>query len=355
MLSVNLPVGVVRRFEGDGRAAPAEDLSGYQVVRPGDLVMNQLGKPHGALGISQYLGIISPAYFVATVGPTAEPAFVHHLLRTRLYISEYERRGKFMPPSQFDISWDQFRSIEVMLPPRGEQRAIASFLDRETARIDALVAGKRRMIIALDARLVSFRKHQLLGGMDPVAGRGPARPVWPTANLGTIVALQRGHDLPTEVRRAGSVPVVSSGGVSGHHDVAACEPPGVVTGRYGTIGEVFYVDVPYWPLNTTLYVQDFRDNEPRWVFHLLRALPLDFDAEKSAVTGINRNVIGHLRVSVPPAEQQREIAASVDRLADATSALVKRLTRQIDLLVEHRQALITAAVTGELEIPGVAA
>lgn len=253
------------------------------------------------------------------------------------------------------IYMPDLEALQVPMCPLSEQRAIASFLDRETARLDALLAAKRRMIVTLEARLAASRKHQVLAGVDPFASVGWARSGWSTANLGTIVALQRGHDLPTESRRTGSVPVVSSGGVSGQHDTAACQPPGVVTGRYGTIGEVFFVDVPYWPLNTTLYVQDFRGNDPRWVFHLLRALPLDFDAEKSAVTGINRNVIGNLRVPVPPVEQQREIAAAVDRLADATATGVMRLTRQIELLVERRQSLIMAAVTGGLEIPGVAA
>ena len=145
LLSVNLPQGVVLRVEGDGRPAPSDDLSSYQVVRKGDLVMNQLGKPHGALGVSSYDGIISPAYFVAAISAAAEPRFVHHLLRTRLYISEYEKRGKFMPPSQFDISWEAFRTIPVVMPPLTEQRVIADYLDRETGRIDALIAAKKRL------------------------------------------------------------------------------------------------------------------------------------------------------------------------------------------------------------------
>ena len=155
LLSVNLPRGVVLRREGDGRPAPAEDLSGYQEVRPGDLVMNQLGKPHGAIGSSDYHGIISPAYFVAVIGTSAEPRFVHHLLRTRLYISEYERRGKNMPPSQFDISWEQFRNIDVTLPPLAEQQAIADYLDTETARIDALIEKKRRLLGLLEEQVNS--------------------------------------------------------------------------------------------------------------------------------------------------------------------------------------------------------
>ena len=147
LLSVNLPNGVVPRFENDGRPAPSEDLSGYQHVRVGDLVMNQLGKPHCSLGVSNYEGIISPAYFVAEIdAEVAYPRFVHHLLRTRLYISEFERRGKYMPPSQFDISWEQFRSIDVVLPPVEEQKVIADFLDFELSRIDSIRMSRIRSI-----------------------------------------------------------------------------------------------------------------------------------------------------------------------------------------------------------------
>jgi type I restriction enzyme S subunit len=131
--------------------------------------------------------------------------------------------------------------------------------------------------------------------------------------------------------------------------------PGVVTGRYGTVGEVYYVDGPYWPLNTTLYVHDFRGRDPRWVYHLLSVLPLDSDSAKSAVTGINRNVIGVLRVPVPSLDEQRRLAEELDAKADQLQSLTSRLERQIELLSEHRQALITAAVTGRIEIPGAAA
>ena len=166
LLSVNLPHGVVPRQDGDGRAAPSLGLNGYQEVRPNDLVVNQLGKPHGALGVSAYHGIISPAYLVAEISEEADPRFVHHLLRTRLYISEYERRGKYMPPSQFDISWEQFRDISVTLPPLTEQRLIATYLDAETARIDALISKKRRLIELLEERRNNFVSAAVTMGLE---------------------------------------------------------------------------------------------------------------------------------------------------------------------------------------------
>jgi type I restriction enzyme S subunit len=244
-----------------------------------------------------------------------------------------------------------FLNTHVGRPAKADQRAIADYLDRETARIDTLIAAKQRTTSLLSERWRSQRSHAILQGFDPVTGAGvpPAR--WDVRNLGATVTLQRGHDLPSDSRIPGDVPVVSSGGVSGSHNRAACSPPGVVTGRYGTIGSTYYVDTPYWPLNTTLFVSDFRGSWPRWVFHMLAALPLSIDEEKSAVTGINRNVVGALRVPVPPVAEQHRIANLLDAASDAKDAMAKRVDAQIVLLRERRQALITAAVTGQIKVP----
>jgi type I restriction enzyme, S subunit len=83
---------------------------------------------------------------------------------------------------------------------------------------------------------------------------------WATINLGEFLTLKRGYDLPSTQRQDGNVPVVSSSGITGYHNVAKIDGPGVVTGRYGTLGEVFYLSEPFWPLNTALYVQDFKGN-----------------------------------------------------------------------------------------------
>ena len=106
-----------------------------------------------------------------------------------------------------------------------------------------------------------------------------------------VIKLQRGHDSPARLRRNGAVPVVSSSGVTGRHTEAKAEPPGVVTGRYGTIGEVFFLEEPYWPLNTALYVVDFKDNDPRFVSYLLRNTLRNYRTEKAAVPGVDRNVL----------------------------------------------------------------
>jgi len=284
-------------------------------------------------------------------GMSLNPRFLQWFLTSR--VARDQLLAASLGATMDTINEQILMSLRVNTPTLRKQEVIADYLDVETARIDALIAKKQRMTELLRARVVAQQSRLILRDLDPISGAGRLPSGWQLMNLGTLIVLQRGHDLPWIQRIEGEVPVVSSGGTSGTHNVAIGEPPGVVTGRYGTIGEVFWLDVPYWPLNTTLYVQDFRNSDPRWVYHLLRALPLNFDEEKSAVTGINRNVVGQLRVGVPPVSQQREISEELDRSELVGDALMQKVEKQIGLLQERRQALITAAVTGQIDVPEV--
>jgi hypothetical protein len=82
--------------------------------------------------------------------------------------------------------------------------------------------------------------------------RGSKSMTWPTIQLGKFLTLKRGYDLPASSRQNGDAPVISSSGITGSHNVAKAQGPGVVTGRYGTLGEVYFVREDFWPLNTSL-------------------------------------------------------------------------------------------------------
>lgn len=133
---------------------------------------------------------------------------------------------------------------------------------------------------------------------------------WVEKRLGDVINLKRGYDLPAAERSPGIVPLVSSSGISDWIASAKVCGPGVVTGRYGTIGEVFYIDRDYWPLNTTLYVQDFKGNDPRFVSYLLRSINFLAYSDKGAVPGVNRNHLHEEPVRLPvDVAEQRRIAA----------------------------------------------
>jgi type I restriction enzyme, S subunit len=139
---------------------------------------------------------------------------------------------------------------------------------------------------------------------------------WTDCDLGDVVTLKRGHDLPKGKRHNGIVPVVSSSGITGWHNEVKAEPPGVVTGRYGTIGEVFYLDRPYWPLNTALYAIDFHGNDPKFVAYFLRNQLKNYKSEKAAVPGVDRKVLHKIKVRCPDSQSQERIVAILSAYDD---------------------------------------
>lgn len=380
LLSVNLPHGVVPRQEDDGRAAPSLDLDGYQEVRPNDLVMNQLGKPHGALGVSAHHGIISPAYFVAEISEEADPRFVHHVLRTRLYISEYERRGKYMPPSQFDISWEQFRDISMSLPPLAEQRGIAEYLDTETARIDDLISKKHNLMQLLEDRIDSVVFDGIRGRLTSAESSAKSSGIgwlgnipqhFETPWLGAYHTTQLGKMLNVNAATGPKqYPYIKNTNVKWDDfdledlptmtfdasDRRRCElrPDDVVVCEGGEVGRS-----AVWSHRSQIYfqkalhrVRPVAKNVPRFLMYCL------WSAAKLNVFAIegNQSTIVHLtgeklrqhRFPWPTLDEQTRIVSLIDAERRRVDKAINRLGRQVLLLSERKQALITSVVTGEI-------
>ena len=157
-----------------------------------------------------------------------------------------------------------------------------------------------------------------------------------TVQLGDFLTLKRGYDLPEHARLPGEIPVISSSGVTGTHKEAKVYGPGVVTGRYGTLGEVFYIDEPFWPLNTALYVQDFKGNHRRFVSYFLRWVLNGTQSDKAAVPGVNRNDLHARKVQVPDdLSEQAEIASVLSAYDD----LIENNRRRIQLLEQAARLL----------------
>jgi type I restriction enzyme, S subunit len=144
---------------------------------------------------------------------------------------------------------------------------------------------------------------------------------WQDCTLGDAITLKRGYDLPAKERRTGTVPIVSSSGFSDLHSKSMVKGPGVVTGRYGTIGQVFYVERDFWPLNTTLYVQDFKGNDRRFVSYMLRTVDFHQFSDKAAVPGVNRNHLHTARIVLPPVPEQVRIASLLQSFDDRNDLL----------------------------------
>ena len=166
---------------------------------------------------------------------------------------------------------------------------------------------------------------------------------WKENKLGVVSEFQRGFDLPSRIRQAGDVPIISSSGVSGYHNEHKVEPPGVVTGRYGSIGEVFYVEKNYWPLNTSLWVKNFHGNDPKFIYYLLSNFDFKKFSDKTGVPGVNRNDLHAVKVLTPPLTEQRKIATIFGTWDKAISTT----ERLIDNSKQQKKALMQQLLTGK--------
>lgn len=154
--------------------------------------------------------------------------------------------------------------------------------------------------------------------------------VWYDKTLGEVILLQRGFDLTEKSSVPGRYPVISSGGISYTTASPKVDGPGVVTGRKGVLGKVHFCHGPYWPHDTTLWVKDFKGNDPRYVYYLLQTLSLALlDAGASNPT-LNRNHAHLLRVRVPDFGTQRKIAIALSSFDD----LIENNRRRIEVLEE---------------------
>jgi type I restriction enzyme S subunit len=154
---------------------------------------------------------------------------------------------------------------------------------------------------------------------------------WREAPLGDAITLQRGFDLPAKDRQPGKIPVVTSSGISGTHSEAKVSAPGVVTGRYGTVGQVFYIKEDFWPHNTALFVKDFKGNDAHFISFLLRTIDFNSCSDKSGVPGVNRNHLHLIKVRIPPLDEQQAIARILGTL-DNKIELNRRMNEMLEAM-----------------------
>lgn len=156
---------------------------------------------------------------------------------------------------------------------------------------------------------------------------------WQECKLGEQITLKRGYDLPSRLRQDGNIPIYSSSGITGFHNEKMCDGPGIITGRYGTIGKIFYSKTPYWPLNTTLYVQNLKGNDGAFVYYFLQQLDWEKYSDKSAVPGVNRNDVHQEDVIFPLLKEQKAIASVLSSIDDKID-LLHRQNKTIEAMAE---------------------
>ena len=167
LLSVFLGRGVIPYGQGGGQVhKPSLDLSGYQTVYPGDLVLNNQQAWRGSLGVSSHCGIISPAYLVFSLSVNVNPQFANYLFQSRVMVAQFVMASKGVGDIQRDVHTPWLKNTRVPVPHLPEQTAIARYLDKTTADIDATIGRARREIELLGEYRTRLIADVVTGKLD---------------------------------------------------------------------------------------------------------------------------------------------------------------------------------------------
>ena len=333
--------------------------SSFRHVEKNDFVIS-LRSFEGGIEHSNYGGCVSPAYTVLNATKNIAPRFYRYLFKSNPFIAALQSTTDSLRDGK-SITYEQFGAIPLVLPTVDEQEKIANFLDHETAKIDTLIEKQQRLIKLLKEKRQAVISHAVTKGLNPNApmrdsgvewlGEVPAH--WDVVPLKRAIELQRGHDLPSDSRTEGEYPVVSSGGSISTHNEYRAKGPGIVTGRYGTIGEFYLIESDYWPLNTSLYSVNTHGNDVKYLWYMLHNIKHLFvlNSLKSAVPGVDRNDLHPERIAIPnDNHEQKSIVEFLDEKLEQLSNVEQKANKMIGLMLERRTALISAAVTGKIDV-----
>ena len=358
------------RFE-DADHFPEQNLArvGSKISQPGDVVFTS----KGTVGRFAFVRpdttrfVYSPqlCFWRSLDRKQIDPRFLYYWMYGREFFVQFKGVAGQTDMAEYVSLTDQ-RRMHITLPRVDEQRAIAHIL----GTLDDKIELNRRMNETLEAMARALFKSWFVN-FDPVRakaeGRDPGLPKqiadpfpdrfedselgkipegWNVGQLDGVLVLQRGFDLPANQRNKGAYPVLAASGPGGTHNEFMVRGPGVTTGRSGVLGKVFYVHEDFWPLNTSLWVKEFRHSKPAYAFHLLQGLDFGMFNAGSAVPTLNRNHVHNLPTLLPP-------MPLIDAFEVVASSLLLRQKQNEDqskTLADLRDTLLPKLISGELRM-----
>lgn len=396
LLSVYRDYGVIpKSSRDDNNNKPSEDLSPYQLVQPNDLVMNKMKAWQGSIAISEYEGIVSPAYFVyqpnKILFELAHPKYVHYLLRNPIYVTQYLSRSKGIRVNQWDLDPDEFRNIELLLPDKIEQEKIYSFLDHETAKIDNLIEKQQQLIELLKEKRQAVISHAVTKGLNPdvpmkdsgIEWLGEVPEHWDVSYLKYVIANEKnamvdgpfGSSVNTETDYVEQgIPVIRTVNITNlgfssenlkfmryekyiqlkRHSV---RPNDVLFSKVGTIGNACILpdSIPEAILSTTGSCKITLEQGsviPEYLVYVIQSMneQLMQIANSNVQPFLNMSNIRGLNIPLPKLDEQKDILQAININLLKIDDLIDKASKFELLLQERRTALISAAVTGKIDV-----
>lgn len=357
-------VGFGELYEGQVRLL-GDVSSGFTYFRNDDLLIAKItpsfenGKGALATGLCNGIGFGTTELHV--IRPTSElnKEFLFYLT----YSHEFRHPGEGMmdgTAGQKRIPNDFLFDYRVAIPPLPEQTAIAAYLDRKTAQIDAVIDKKERLIELLREERTAVISHAVTKGLNPDApmkdsgvvwlGEVPAH--WGAKKLKYVAGLKSGDGISAIlISDNGDYPVFGGNGLRGYCSSYTHDGAYVLIGRQGALcGNINYAKGKFWASEHAVVATLNPDIELMWFGELLRGMNLNHFSQSAAQPGLAVEYIKNLEIPIPPFDEQTAIANYVDQRTAEIDQTVTRTEVQIERLREYRTALISAVVTGKVDV-----
>jgi type I restriction enzyme S subunit len=396
LLSVYLDRGVIKFSDVTEKRTnvTSEDLSKYQAVKIGNLVLNNQQAWRGSVGVSKYSGIVSPAYIVLSLSNEIDYDFANYLFRDRTMVSHYVVCSKGVGTIQRNLYWPQLKRVNVCLPPLPEQTAIAHFLDRKTALIDQAIDIKQKQIELLKERRQILIHKAVTRGLNPKVKMKDSGVEWigeipegwevkPLKHLGYVfpgITGKSGEDFSKEYSE-GMKPFIPFTNIF-KYDVISNEEFQYVKIRdtekqnkvnnndllflmsSETLEDIGKCSI-YLGSEKQLYLNSFCKGfritalniEPTFINALLLSNPYRnyFSVVGRGFTRMNikQEYVNHLPILIPKIDEQKEIIGYVNMVNSKIKSAISLKEQEIEYLKEYKATLINSAVTGKLRVPSV--
>jgi len=389
LLSVSEYYGVKPRGEviDEGEfLSRAESLVGYKKCNKNDLVMNIMLAWRRGLGVTKYDGIVSPAYSVFRFYKNASPDYMHYLLRTDIYTGHFKTRSTGVIDSRLRLYPESFGNVSILLPPIPEQNKIVNFLDHETAKIDTLIEKQQQLVKLLKEKRQAVISDAVTKGLNPnapmhdsgVEWLGEVPEHWDVKRLRYLGTCQNGINIGAEYFGSG-YPFVSYGDAY-KNEVLPKSVIGLVqsteidretysvlagdvifTRTSETIDEIGFSSTCLSTIENASFAGFLIRFRPK--HNVLEAgfskyyfrnilMRIFFIKEMNLVTraSLSQDLLKKLPVTLPSLKEQRQIAEFLDEKSSVFSKLTENAKSAIQLMKERRTALISAAVTGKIDV-----
>lgn len=342
---------------------------GYQGVRKGDLVIHAMDAFAGAIGVADSDGKSTPVYSVCKPkNSTSNAHYYAHVLRHMALGGFINSLAKGVRERSTDFRWADAGSLYLPLPPIDEQDAIVCFLDRETAKIDALIAEQETLLALLAEKRQATISHAVTRGLNPnvamkdsgVTWLGEVPAHWEVAPLRWYARISSGDaiasaDLSHEPDENRSILAIGGNGLMGFTDRSNIDSPVIAVGRVGALcGNVHSVDAPAWISDNALSLKASNTFHRQYLVAALKARNLNEIASKTAQPLVTGTQVLDQRIPLPSIDEQQRIVEFLDTETAKLDALKAEAQRGIELLKERRNALIAAAVTGKIDVRNAA-